>query len=168
MSERDALNKQNLALAPIVAQWIRAYLECSEVVQEIIHDMAAIITSEDADDDEKDLALATFVEALFPKTHHGSLGADLEELEQENSGDCDQFASLVEEMDRQEACFGERLRMILTAKQMTQEDLAKEIGVGQSAISMMINRQARPQMRTVEKIARALEIPVEQLWTKLS
>jgi transcriptional regulator with XRE-family HTH domain len=47
---------------------------------------------------------------------------------------------------------------------MTQEQLAAAIGVGQPAISMMLNRNCRPQARTVKKLADALGVEIEELW----
>jgi transcriptional regulator with XRE-family HTH domain len=47
---------------------------------------------------------------------------------------------------------------------VTQTELAERIGVGQPAISNMLCRQCRPQKRTVEKIAAALEVAPEELW----
>jgi len=42
--------------------------------------------------------------------------------------------------------------------------LAEKIGVGQPAISMMLQRQCRPQKRTVMRIAEALGVSAEELW----
>jgi len=47
---------------------------------------------------------------------------------------------------------------------MTQEALAAKLGVGQPAISNMLNRQCRPQRRTVLRLAQALGISPEELW----
>ena len=47
---------------------------------------------------------------------------------------------------------------------MTQEQLAAKIGVGQPAISNMLNRQCRPQRRTVKRLATALDVSPEDLW----
>ena len=67
-------------------------------------------------------------------------------------------------MEREEATFAERLAALLEAKDMTQERLAEAIGVGQPAVSMMLNRNCRPQRRTVEKIAKALKVSPEDVW----
>jgi len=50
---------------------------------------------------------------------------------------------------------------------MTQEELAEKTGVGQPAISNMLNRQCRPQHRTVRRFADALGISPEELWPPL-
>jgi len=47
---------------------------------------------------------------------------------------------------------------------MTQSELGDRIGVGQSAISMMLSRNCRPQKGTVKKIADALEVQPSDLW----
>ncbi len=72
--------------------------------------------------------------------------------------------SLREGLDRQEAEFAERLSRLMAERQMTQAELARRIGVGQSAVSMLLSRKCRPQPRTVGKIAEALGVAVEELW----
>ena len=52
----------------------------------------------------------------------------------------------------------------MKAKGISQVELAAAIGVGQPAISMMLSRDCRPQRRTVEKLARALGVPPNDLW----
>jgi transcriptional regulator with XRE-family HTH domain len=67
-------------------------------------------------------------------------------------------------MDREEATFADRLRAVMQERGVTQEQLAERIGVGQSAIAMMLQRQCRPQRRTVSRMAEALEVPPDRLW----
>src|SRR5690606_36514504 len=119
------------------------------------------VNDDEAEEDEKDAAMSTIVEALFPSKHNGELGIDLEK--------CEQFATpevrkVIDEMNVEEATFAERLQGLMDAREMTQADLAKAIGVGQSAIAMMLSRNCRPQRRTVTKIATALQVSVEDLW----
>jgi transcriptional regulator with XRE-family HTH domain len=52
----------------------------------------------------------------------------------------------------------------LHPRNLTQAELAEAAGVDQPAISMMLARRGRPQRRTPEKIARALQGEVDQLW----
>ena len=73
---------------------------------------------------------------------------------------------ILAEMDRQEATFAERLRTAMTEKGFTQAELAAKVGIGQPAVSMMLNRACRPQRKTVQKIAAALGVADEQLWPK--
>ncbi len=67
-------------------------------------------------------------------------------------------------MDRREAAFGGTLARLMAERQLTQAQLAERIGVGQSAISMLLKRRCRPQRRTLGKLAAALDVPVETLW----
>jgi lambda repressor-like predicted transcriptional regulator len=50
---------------------------------------------------------------------------------------------------------------------VTQVQLAETIGVGQSAIAMMLQRECRPQRRTVARMAEALGVTPETLWPEL-
>jgi len=99
---------------------------------------------------------------LFPVSHNGSLGADFEELEDEHSNGA--IGDLIHEMDAHELSFGDKVKVALVDRGMTQQQLADAIGVGQPAVSMMLNREARPQLRTVKKIAEALQLSHEDLW----
>jgi transcriptional regulator with XRE-family HTH domain len=71
-------------------------------------------------------------------------------------------------MADEEAAFAERLLTVMAEKSMSQVQLAAAVGVGQPAISMMLSRNCRPQRRTVEKLARALEVSPETLWPDLA
>lgn len=79
--DQDELRQQNKHLAPIFAKWMHALMECSDEVQSVVIDMLSIIADPHAEEHEREMAFATFQEALFPVSHNGSLGADLEELE---------------------------------------------------------------------------------------
>lgn len=162
--ETKQLMEVNRQLAPIMAKWFQAYLECSDAVQEVVTDMFAIISDTEVDADDREMAIMTLLEALFPSSHNGSLGGDLEELDTANREYCPNFAAVSSEMDQEEATFGDRVQKLLSEKNMTQSDLAKAIGVNQSAISMLLNRGARPQRRTVARIAEALRVSPESLW----
>ena len=135
-----------------------AYLECSAEIREVVDDMVAIFRDQETDNGERSRALATIVEALFP-----SLAADLLVLEksrrQSPAGE-----AVEKEMDRQEAAFAERLQVLMKAKGLTQSQLAQLTGVGQPAISNMLNRCARPQERTIAKYAKSLGVSTSELW----
>lgn len=149
---RDA----ELIASEAFARVFRAYIECSEAAQEAIRDMVEIVNDPEATADERDAALLTIAEALFP-----SPGADLEECETRASDD---VRTELDAADSQEATFADRLGSLLKERNMTQSELGDRIGVGQSAISMMLSRNCRPQRGTVKKIADALEVQPSDLW----
>ena len=151
----------NRVLSEMFSKVFRAYMECSDEVQELIREMVEVAEADDVTDDEKEAALATIEDALFPKSRTGGLGADLEEYQESATGPS---RDVLNQMKLEEATFAERLSSLLEAKEMTQEDLAEAIGVGQPAISMMLARDCRPQRRTLEKIASALKVSPEELW----
>jgi transcriptional regulator with XRE-family HTH domain len=70
-------------------------------------------------------------------------------------------------MAQQEASFAERLATLMEKKDVTQEQLGKRIGVGQSAIANLLNRNCRPQRKTVVRIADALGIAPQELWPQI-
>lgn len=135
-----------------------AYDQCDSEIQEVVKDMLNIIRSEDASDDEKKRASATVMEALFP-----SLAADYCEVELAAANHPNSMEREMQ-LDEQEKTFSARVRAQMEAKGITQEQLADLVGVSQPAISLILNREARPQQRTVKKFAEALGVSEEELW----
>lgn len=160
----EQLNKTRSSLVPVVTPWLRAYSECSDEIQAVVQDMLKIIADDSSEEDEKEMATATMLEALFPSNHNGALGADLEELEAELKSHCPQCKEHLAELDAEESTFSDRVCAAMKAKGMTQEELGLASGVGQPAIAMMIARKARPQKRTVLRISEALGVPPTELW----
>jgi DNA-binding XRE family transcriptional regulator len=72
------------------------------------------------------------------------------------------------QMEQAEAAFAATLAQLMAERQLTQAQLAQRIGVGQSAISMLLKRRCRPQRRTLGKLAEALGVTVEELWPGFS
>jgi transcriptional regulator with XRE-family HTH domain len=70
-------------------------------------------------------------------------------------------------MNREEQAFAERLRELLDRKHISQTELAVRTGCSQSAISHMLNRNARPQKKTILKLAEALQVEPVALWPDL-
>ena len=135
-----------------------AYDECDRDIQEVIDDMCAVCSSDDASREQKHRAMHTIIEALFP-----SLAVDI----LESITALDNLPESIEyekQLDSEEETFSERLKTAMREKGWTQEKLAERTGVGQPAISNMLNRQSRPQRRTVLRIAEALDVPPESLW----
>jgi hypothetical protein len=145
------------------ARFFHAFLECDPSIQQVVRDMAEIINDPDADSDDRELAISTLYEALFPirSPGDGMLGVDLEDEERDAVGE---EAEIRAEFDRQEETFAARVEGLLRERNMTQCQLAEAIGVKQPAIAMMLARKARPQRRTVEKVATALGVSPERLW----
>jgi lambda repressor-like predicted transcriptional regulator len=135
-----------------------AYEQCDPEIRSAIDDLVAIYNDCEATDDEKHRASFTIAEAIFP-----GLGADLVELERCKRRTPEAQARAAE-MAEQEAYFAERVAALMSAQGMTQEALGEKIGVGQSAISNMLNRRCRPQTKTVGRIAEALGVRPEELW----
>ena len=154
-------NDGNLVASKVFADVFQAYLECSDEIQAAIRDMVQVVNSPDAIQDEREAALVTIAEALFPSKHNGELGVCLEEYDHlENA----EVKAILKQMDQEEATFADRVNALLEEKGMTQAELAEAIEVGQPAISMMLARDCRPQRRTVEKIAKALKVSTEEIW----
>lgn len=59
---------------------------------------------------------------------------------------------------------GERLRALREAKKFSQGDIEKRTGLLRCYISRVENRHTVPAVETLEKFARALEVPMYQLF----
>jgi lambda repressor-like predicted transcriptional regulator len=155
----------NLITSQMFARLLGTFKECSDEIQSVIVDMAGVYNSSDATEDEKEAALSTIAEALFPSQHHGILGVCLETCKEELRTSPDLgVRTLLKQMDSEQSSFSDRVTALLDEKMMSQSDLAAAIGVKQPAISMLLSRECRPQRRTVEKIAAALKVSPEEIW----
>ncbi len=139
-----------------------AFNECSDEIQEVVRDMGEVFNSPESTEEEKNAALYTMVEAIFPALAINVLDAC------ENIRKNPQSQKYNDELNRQEEYFADKVRKIMTDKSITQEQLADRIGIGQSAICNMLNRKCRPQKRTIEKVARALDVEIGDLWKDIS
>jgi transcriptional regulator with XRE-family HTH domain len=149
---RDAFTVQELKA---FAKLLCVYLSRDEEDRQGIASMASIAVDADSTDDEIEAALETLGEGLYP-TEAVDLSVD---LDQEPDEQC-----VSKQMDSEEETFAKRLAHYMKSKKMSQVELAAAIGVGQPAISMMLSRNCRPQRRTVECIALALEVAPNDLW----
>lgn len=58
----------------------------------------------------------------------------------------------------------DNLLKILKHKKMTQKVLAEKAGIGQATVSELINKKRhKPSITTVEKIAKAIDVSIEDL-----
>ncbi|MFO0867480.1 MAG: helix-turn-helix transcriptional regulator [Pirellulales bacterium] len=160
-----AIRSEKNHTAAILADNVRIFLEiksayegCDDAIKEAVNDMVEIAQDQSATEEERERALYTIVEALFP-----SLSVDFMafcERVRKSDGALENARAMADE----EKTFAERVQEILTERQITQEQLAEMIGVGQPAICNMLNRNCRPQKRTIVKIAEALKVSPEYIW----
>jgi lambda repressor-like predicted transcriptional regulator len=154
----DEFVKQGLPL-------LMAYLECSPELQQHAIKLIQTITATETDDEDREFACITLADVLFPNTHEGDqkLGLDMSDVERLARQHPD-TNGVLDEMDKEESVFSDRLLQAMESKGMTQAELAEKIGIGQPAISMMLSRDCRPQKRTLIKLADALGITPTDLW----
>jgi lambda repressor-like predicted transcriptional regulator len=144
---------------------LRALQECDPKLREVALELFDQLNSDDLDAEQAYSTTALIAEILFPNGDaKGVPGLDLEEAEKIAPAVDPSAGPLLARMDQQEATFAERFRAAMTEKGITQAELATKVGIGQPAISMMLNRTCRPQRKTVQKIAAALDINPEELW----
>jgi len=155
------INKLNLQLG---AKFLQAYFECSDKVQTVVRDMLEILNDKDTDPDDQDMALFTLADALYPNPHNGQLGMDLAESERMGAEYCPEIRHAIQELDQEEETFANKIITEMDRQGLTQEALALKVGIGQPAIANMLNRECRPQRRTVKRFAEAFGIQPDELW----
>lgn len=165
LTDFESINSKSTALSlEIGVDFLRAYLACDEPIRGVVLDMLEILSDDDADSDDRNMALTTLGEALFPSRRSGTLGIDLAASEKEEAERDPEMKRFTEEMDAEEASFATNLASLMNQRGLTQKELAQRIGVGQSAISNMLSRECRPQRRTILRLAEALGVEPARLW----
>ncbi len=164
-NKRSAAPDSAQLLSKMFADVFQSFMECSDEVQAAVRERVRIVNAPDATEEEREGALETIAEALFPAEHERVMGVDFDG--EYAAGAPPEIQRILQQMDEEQRSFGERVQAILEAQGQTQADLASAIGVGQPAVSMIISRDCRPQKRTVEKIAAALRVSPEDLWPGL-
>lgn len=120
-----------------------------------IGDLLNIYFNNELDDEERTAAFNTLIDMTDPE----NCAKEIEDFL------CDEGSlKILKKMEHQELHFADKLKALLEKKNITQKQLADKIHVGQSAISMMLKRQCRPQKHTIEKIAKALDASPKELW----
>lgn len=149
------------ASAPIVL----ALAECDEQLRAEAIELFKHLASGELDEEQRFATVALLAEILFPNgDSKGVPGVDLVEDEAVASSIDPETKEILARMDEEESFFADRLRELMDAKGLTQAELAAKVGIGQPAISMMLNRACRPQRKTVLRFAEALGVLPEQLW----
>lgn len=63
-------------------------------------------------------------------------------------------------MKKREAFFSKQLRKIMFDKNITQQKLAKELGIAQTDISRWLGGHRNPSLKSIEKIADYFSVPL--------
>lgn len=150
------------AATPVVL----ALMECSPELRteaiEIFQDLA----SGEMDEMQKTAAIALLADILFPNADPEDLlpGVDLERIERLAPSQNPEAEAVLSSMDRQESIFADKVRELMVAHGLNQSQLAEKVGIGQPAVSMMLNRQCRPQQKTIRRFAEAFGVSPSDLW----
>jgi transcriptional regulator with XRE-family HTH domain len=114
-------------------------VEDGDEVQKVVASRLSVLRDARATESEKAQALSHVTDVLFTATSPVS----------------------------QQHQFALRLRELMSAKQVSQLELAERVGCSQPAISQMMNRACRPQRKTILKLAEALHVQPRDLWPDL-
>jgi transcriptional regulator with XRE-family HTH domain len=150
--------------APTRKHFWGALAECSDAVQEVVVRLLGVVKSPRTTAIERQRALMTIADALFPNSESGEYGLDLIASEANAAAESLPLAREVQRMNTQEAAFADRVRELMETKRISQQELAARAGCSQPAISQMLNRTCRPQKKTILKLAEALNVQARDLW----
>ena len=141
-----------------------AIAECSDAIQEVVVRLLGVVKSPHTTPIERQRALMTIADALFPNLEDGEYGLDLIASEGNAAAETPALAREVQRMNTQEATFAQRVRELMETKRISQQELADRVGCSQPAVSQMLNRSCRPQKKTILKVAEALNVQAQDLW----
>ncbi len=147
-------------------RFLGALTECSDDVQQVVVSLLNVVKDPCAMASERTRALTTIADALYlnPCEEDGEYGQDLAASEAYVAERSPSLAREVAKMNVQEATFSQRLRELMDAKRISQQELANRAGCSQPAISQMLNRACRPQKKTILKLAEALNVHPREIW----
>ena len=147
--------------APIIL----ALEECSTELREEAFILFGNLASGELDASEQLRTVALLTEILFPNADDVGLpGLDLVEAERIAPSQNPEAEGILSEMNQEEETFAIRLQSIMSERGWTQAQLAEKVGLGQPAISMMLQRNCRPQKKTIQRFADALQVKPVELW----
>lgn len=151
--------------APTRERFFGALAECCDAIQQVVVRLIVVVKNPQTTPVERQRALMTIADALFPNAgESGESGLDVVTSEARAAEENPSLANEVKAMDTQAATFAQRLREVMDAKRISQLELADRIGCSQPAISQMLNRNCRPQKKTILKLAEALNVQACDLW----
>ena len=71
-------------------------------------------------------------------------------------------------MKKAKTFFCKQFKKILTEKDITQQDLAKKLGIAQSMISQWITGTSNPNLNTLKKLSSVLDVPLNYFLENLT
>ncbi len=174
----DPRTVPRLEAVEIVFEWMRSmsvaerkrfqamFVECSDDAQRVVVSLNGVVKDAATTPAERQRALMTIADALHlnPCEEDGRYGQDLAGSEAYAAARSAPLAGEVRRMDAQEESFARRLRDLMEAKHLSQQELAERAGCSQPAVSQMLRRRCRPQRRTVLRLAEALNVHPRELW----
>jgi len=165
LSAGMSVNPVEIAAIQAASPIVLAFAECDEELRAKVVELFKALASDKLDEEQRVATIALLAEILFPNAGRNGLpGLDLCEAEQTATQVNSEANDVLDRMDAEEADFAKRLRQMMEARDMTQAQLASAVGIGQPAVSMMLNRTCRPQRKTVARFAQALGVAPEELW----
>lgn len=146
----------------VLAQALGAFKECHEDIQAVVLDMAAVYNAADATNEEREAALSTIMEALYPTLD--SEGHNNEDTWLFPASDTLEHKEIFAQLHDQQVQFAARLHTLLEERNWSVSDLAAAIGRSEETVQLLLDLRCYPLQKTVHEIATALKVSSEELW----
>lgn len=59
-----------------------------------------------------------------------------------------------------------RLKVIFAERNIKHKDFAEKIGISRTTLSLLVREKSVPRFDVAYRIAKALEMPIESIWTE--
>jgi DNA-binding XRE family transcriptional regulator len=153
-------SKSSVSTSPKISEVLQAFFQLDARTQQEIQEQVKRVSDPQTTAAERDRAEKKLAALLRSVGKNDQAGPVIDRDERFSPA----HHELRTRMQEAEATFAQTLARLMAERQLTQAQLAERIGVGQSAISMLLKRRSRPQRRTLGKLAQALGVSVEALW----
>ncbi len=151
--------------APMRKRFLGALANSGDANYQVVARQLVVIKDSATTPADRQQAFTAIADALLPNADDQEApGLDLAASVSGSAAENLLLARDIEKLDTQQATFAERLREVMEAKRVSQQELANRVGVSQPAISQMLNRDCRPQKKTILKMAEALNVQACDLW----
>lgn len=146
-------------------RFIGVLAACGDESRQVMVNLLAVVKDPRTTLFDRQNALTSIADALFSnREQRDDLGPDSESSPARTSAEHSALIHEVQGTGTQQAAFAARLRELMEARRISQQELADRVGCSQPAISQMLNRHRRPQKQTILKLAEALHVPARDLW----
>ena len=114
------------------------------------------------DEQEREEIVVSMTELVAPPEYFAaseSIGLD------EWAGSDSKTESAIRRLAKQKNAFAQKLKRLMAERGLTQQQLARKLGVSQPTVSAILKGEHKPQPKTLKRLATAMDCSIEDLWS---